>query len=109
MIDQYSGMIEATDSTVREPIVKYVNVKYADMIDYGFTVYLDGKKQKISFPSQTSDDILFQPLSGRLKPTNQDHPGPDQTYEIHYMTEATAVSNEQHPATTGQTEISTNL
>jgi hypothetical protein len=109
MIDQYSGLVNATDSTIHEPIVKYVGVNYASSIDYGFAVYLDGKKLKWSDPGQTDDDILFQTASGRLKPRDSEHPAPGEIYEVHYMIESTPISGEKVSIVTGQTLIRSNF
>lgn len=109
MLEPNTGTLGVIDTIIDEQIVKYVGVDYSDYIDYGFAVNLNGKKQKILFPRETDDDILFQPYSGRLKPREQDHPGPDDIYEINYMVETTSISDELKKGTEGQTVIQTDV
>jgi len=109
LLESSPGTINVIDSTVGEEIVEYIGVDYSDSIDYGFSVYLNGIKQKISFPAEIDDDILFQVASGRLKPRNQNHPGPGEIYQVNYMIESTSVSDESIIGTDGGTVIGTAL
>jgi len=108
-LEPYSGILEITDSIINEPVVKYVGVSYNSVIDYGFTVYLNGVKQQISFPSSPTDDIIFQPDTGKFKPQAQDHPGPNDIYEMHYMVEAQGSLTDAIQAQVGQTQLKTSL
>jgi len=108
MLEPNTGTLEIIDTVVDEPIVKYVSDDYSEYIDYGFTVFLNGKKQKISFPAENDDDILFQTASGRLKPRDQDHPGPDELYEVNYMAASTPVYGETKQGTAGSTILELN-
>ncbi len=107
VLEGNSGTINIIDSTVNEEIVKYVGSDYSDYIDYGFKVYLNGIEQKISFPAEIDDDILFQVAIGRLKPRDKDHPGPGEIYQINYMVESNPVSDELIVGTDGGTVIAT--
>lgn len=89
ILEPNSGLVNIVNSRMDEPVVKYVAVNYNSQIDYGLSIYLNSKRQKISFPLSASDDVIFQPASGRMKPANQDHPGPDDVYEVHYVASAT--------------------
>lgn len=109
MLEPNTGTLEIIDTVIDEQIVKYIGASYSDYIDYGFTVKLNGKKQKISFPAETDDDILFQPYSGRLKPRSQGHPGPGEIYEVSYMVETDPISDELIVPSEGQTVIETNF
>ena len=105
MVESNAGILEVTDSIVDEDLVKYVSKDLSEYIDYGFSVYLNGKKQNISFPASPDDDILFQPASGRLKPRDQDHPGPGEVYQVNYMVETTSVSGETKAGIAGSTVL----
>lgn len=98
-----TGTLEIIESTLDEQIVKYVGVSYSEIIDYGFEIYLNGIKQKISFPPEIDDDVLFQIETGRMKPQDKDHPGPGEIYQINYMVETTPVTDETVTAAEGQT------
>ncbi len=108
MLEPNTGTLEVTDTVINEPIVKYVSDDFSDYIDYGFSVFLNGKKQKISFPAEADDDILFQVASGRLKPRDKDHPGPGEVYQVNYMVETTSVSNETKQGIAGETVLELN-
>ena len=108
-LEPYSGMVELTETVINEPVVKYVGVNYNSSIDYGLEIYLNGEKQKITFPPSSSDDVIFQPDFGRFKPRSQDHPGPDDIYEIHYMVDSGASQTDTIQVDAGQTVINTRL
>ena len=107
LLEPMSGTAVACDYNVGESLVKYVSINLSDYVDNGFAVYLNGVPQKISFPASPTDDILFQPYNGRLKPANQDKPGPGDSYEIHYMVEANPVSSEPIKTVQGATSFRT--
>jgi len=107
VLESNSGIMEITDSTVSEPLVKYVGIDFSEYIDYGFEIYLNGIKQKISFPAKTDDDVIFQPATGQMKPRNQDHPGPNDIYQINYMVESDSIVDEAVTVVDGQTVINT--
>lgn len=98
-----TGTLEIIESTFDEQIVKYVGTSYSEIIDYGFSIYLNGVKQKISFPPEADDDVLFQIETGRMKPRDKDHPGPDEIYQINYMVDTTPITDETIIGTEGQT------
>jgi hypothetical protein len=108
MLEPNTGTLEITDTVIDEHIVKYVADDFSEYIDYGFSVFLNGKKQKISFPAEVDDDILFQPANGRIKPRGKDHPGPEEIYEVNYMVETTSVSDEIKKGIPGNTVIALN-
>lgn len=108
MLEPNTGTLEVTDTVVDEQIVKYVSDDFSNFIDYGFSVFLNGRKQKISFPAEVDDNIFFQPASGRLKPRDKDHPGPGEVYEVNYMVETTSVSNETKQGVAGSTILELN-
>jgi len=105
VLEYNTGTLEITESPIDEQIVKYVGVSYSEIIDYGFEIYLNGVKQKISFPPEIDDDVIFQTHTGRMKPRDQDHPGPGDIYQINYMVDTTPVVDEAIIGTEGQTVI----
>lgn len=107
VLEPYTGTTEIIESTIDEDIVKYVGINFSEFIDYGFNIYLNGEKQQISFPPRVTDDVLFQTAIGKLKPRNQDHPGPDDTYQINYMVESKSITNEVIRVIDGQIIVST--
>jgi hypothetical protein len=107
ILEPYSGTVAAITSVINEPLVQYVGVNYNSFVDYGFSVFLNGEPQTISFPPKSTDDILFQVTTGRLKPQNQDHPGPGDVYEVHYMVGTTPIQNETLIGMVGQTNLQT--
>jgi hypothetical protein len=92
-----TGTVEVTSTVINEQIVKYVASDYSQLVYPGFSVYLNGQKQQVSYPAQSSDDLIFQLDFGIVKPRNQDHPGPDDTYEVNYMVEGNVIQNELIP------------
>jgi len=108
MLEPNTGTLEITGTVVDEQIVKYVSDDFSAYIDYGFSVFLNGKKQKISFPAEVDDDIFFQPASGRLKPRDKDHPAPGEIYEVNYMVDAASVTNETKQGVAGSTILELN-
>ena len=92
VLEPNAGAFDIIDSTVNEPIVKYVMTDYSDLVNHGFSINLDGTAQQISYPAQASDSVIFQYDFGVLKPADQDHPGPDDTYEVNYMAEGVTQS-----------------
>jgi len=102
VLEYNTGTLEITESPIDEQIVKYVGVSYSEIIDYGFEIYLNGTKQKISFPPEINDDVIFQTYTGRMKPRDQDHPGSGDIYQINYMVETTPVIDETIIGTAGQ-------
>lgn len=107
VLEQNTGIVTNITSTLNEPIVKYVASNYSNYIDLGFITYLNGVKQNVSFPAAASDDIYFQPFSGRFKPKTQDHPGPNDVYEVHYMVASLSSVTENIQASVGQTILKT--
>jgi hypothetical protein len=107
ILEPNSGTIEAITSVINESIVQYVGVNYNSFVDYGFSVLLNGEPQTISFPPKPTDDILFQTTTGRLKPQKQDHPGPGDVYEVHYMVGTTPIQNETLIGSVGQANLQT--
>ena len=95
VLEPNAGAFDTIDSTVNEPIVKYVMTDYSLLINHGFSINLDGTAQQISYPAQATDTVLFQYDFGVLKPSNQDHPGPDGTYEVNYMVQGATQSQTQ--------------
>ncbi len=108
-IEPNAGVIEVTENTIDEQVVKYVGIDFSEYIDYGFEIYLNGVQQQISFPPQIDDDVLFQTATGALKPRDKEHPGPDEVYRIHYMVQTAAISDEAITVVDGQTVISTSV
>lgn len=105
ILEPSSGTLEIIEPVIDEQIVKYVGIDIKSYIDYGFTVTKNGVKQKISFPAEPDDDIIFQPDFGRFKPKDKDHPGLDEIYDIRYMVETDLVSDEIITGVSGQTVI----
>lgn len=105
VIEPNSGIATITDSTVDEPLVRYIGADLGPYIDYGFAVYLDGVRQKISFPAKNTDDVVFQTATGRFKPTHKSYPGYNELYEIHYQVEGASIDSESSVVATGQTLV----
>jgi hypothetical protein len=95
VLEPYSGFAETVDYDTNEHIVKYVSVSQSSLINLGLKIYLNDQPQKISEPPSTTDDVVFQPRTGRLKPAKQDKPGPKDTYRVFYQVEGDAVYNEK--------------
>lgn len=108
ILEPNAGAIDAIESVIGEPIVKYVATDYSDKINHGFSVTLNGNPQKVSYPAESTDDILFQFDFGRLKPAAQDHPGIGDVYEVNYMVEATT-QTQVIKVTTGTSSLQTAL
>ena len=101
VLEPNAGMAENIDYTVNEQLVKYVLVDYSKLIDYGFNCSLNGQPQQWSVPPKTNDDIIFQPRTGRMKPQNQDKPGPNDIYEFSYQVDGDMIKNEIVPTKVG--------
>lgn len=107
VLETNSGLMETIESIIDESVVKYVGTDFNQYVDNGFLVYLNGIKQKVSFPFKSTDDVVFQTSSGTLKPINQDHPGPDEIYEVHYMAAAFDYVTDTITTNAGVTNITT--
>jgi len=109
VIEPNTGTLTIVDSTVGEPLTKYIAANLSDSIDYGISVYLNGKKQQLSFPASPADDVIFQPLTGRLKPQTQAYPGPGDIYTVNYEVNGTPVEDENlEDVADGQTSYQVN-
>ena len=60
MFEYSTGTVEVTSSIINEQIVKYVASDYSQLVNPGFSVYLNGQKQKVSYPAESDDDAIFQ-------------------------------------------------
>lgn len=107
VVEYNSGIGSYADFTTNEPLVKYVAADRSLLVDMGFSVYLDGTRQKVSFPPQVDDVLLFQPKSGRYKPRTQDRPSAGQEYIFNYMVDGTSIRNKTLNLIPGQTTFRT--
>jgi Collagen triple helix repeat (20 copies) len=105
VIDTNSGHGIASETVTDEPIVKYIEYPLNGLYDYGFNVDKTTSgipglfPQKITIPPSSTDDILFDFESGRLKPANQDNPGLGEEYIVNYYIQGNYISDESMPIT----------
>lgn len=109
VLEPNSGTAVISDSTIGEPLVKYVASNVGRYINYGISFQLNGVPQRYSIPAKSTDQVLFQPATGRFKPSNKDYPGPGDTYEVHYQVEGTAIDEESVNIIADQTSFFTSL
>lgn len=105
LLDADAGMATMSSVIVGESLVKYVGTDISELMSYGISFYLDGRKLRFSIPPKDTDEVLMAPEVGRVVPVGLDHPAPGDEYIVNYQVVGGAVTGELVQVIDGMTSF----
>jgi len=103
LLDADAGVAVASSAIVEEPLVKYVGKDISELLSYGISFSLDGRKLRYSIPPRDTDEVRMAPEVGRVVPVGSDHPAPGEEYMVNYQVQGGPVTNEVILVSVGMT------